>query len=80
MGGERQSLIDVELARTEFRLDVLKLRKQLSELGVGKSSEDAPAPTLVTTRQGTVVEPASGAAAVPKTEPAKPQPAGAGSA
>jgi hypothetical protein len=30
MGNERsQSLIDVELARTEFRLDVIKLREQL---------------------------------------------------
>ena len=32
MGSERQSLIDVELARTEFRLDVLKLRERLGSI------------------------------------------------
>jgi hypothetical protein len=33
MGSERrQSLIDVELARTEFRLDVIKLREQLGKV------------------------------------------------
>ena len=85
MGGERRSLIDVELARTEFRLDVIKLRKQLKEIGVGKSPE-APEVAVVTTPQGTTVEPASGAASsapvVPTkvAEPAKPEhsgPAGA---
>jgi hypothetical protein len=37
MGSERQSLIDLRLARTEFRLDVLKLKEQLAALGVGGS-------------------------------------------
>jgi len=37
MGSERQSLIDLRLARTEFRLDVLKLKEQLAVLGVGGS-------------------------------------------
>jgi hypothetical protein len=32
VGSERQSLIDVELARTEFRLDVLKLRERLGSI------------------------------------------------
>jgi hypothetical protein len=32
VGSERQSLIDVELARTEFRLDVLKLREELGSI------------------------------------------------
>ena len=33
MGNDRrQSLIDVELARTEFRLDVIKLREQLGKV------------------------------------------------
>jgi hypothetical protein len=81
MGGERQTLIDVELKRTEFRLDVLKLRKQLAEIGVGRSHESqAPAQAVVTTPQGSTVEPASGAAAVRMTESAKPEPARAGSA
>ena len=80
MGVERQSLIDVELKRNEFRLDVLKLRKQLAEIGVGRSHEgQTPAQAVVTTRQGTMVEPASEAAAVTRTEPAKPEPARAGS-
>jgi hypothetical protein len=81
MGGERQSLIDVELARNEFRLDVLKLRQQLAAIGVRRSQESqAPAQAVVTTPQGAIVEPASEAAAVPRTEPAKPEPARAGSA
>jgi hypothetical protein len=49
MGSERQSLIDLRLARTEFRLDVLKLKEQLAVLGVGGSgpkngdaTEEAP--------------------------------------
>jgi hypothetical protein len=59
VGGERQSLIDVELARTEFRLDVLKLRKQLSEIGIGKDPDGSPpAVAVVTTPQGTTIEPA----------------------
>jgi hypothetical protein len=33
VGGERrQSLIDVEIARKEFRLDVLKLREELGAI------------------------------------------------
>ena len=81
MGVQRQSLIDVELARTEFRLDVIKLREQLAAIGVRRSHESqSPPQAVVTTPQGTTVEPASGAAAVSKPEPAKPEPARAGSA
>ena len=47
MGSERQSLIDVELARTEFRLDVLKLREELGSIvpALRPKVSRAPAPT-----------------------------------
>jgi hypothetical protein len=73
VGGERQSLIDVELKRTEFRLDVLKLREQLASIGVGHAqTKKERGPTVVTTREGSVVEAATAtsAAAAPKPEPA----------
>jgi hypothetical protein len=81
VGGERQSLIDLELARTEFRLDVIKLRKQLSEIGVGKSMEKPPEVAVVTTRHGTVAEPASDTASsapVVPTKVAEPKPSADG--
>jgi len=63
VGGERQTLIDVELKRTEFRLDVLKLRKQLADIGVRRPHDaHESAQTVVTTMEGTVVEPATGTA------------------
>ena len=63
MGGERQTLIDVELKRTEFRLDVLKLREQLAAVGVRRGPAKSEQPvTVVTTPAGTVVESATGAA------------------
>lgn len=67
MGGERQSLIDVELKRTEFRLDVLKLREQLAAIGVRRPHETPESTqSVVTTMEGTVVEPATGAAPAPR--------------
>jgi hypothetical protein len=78
VGGQRKSLIDVELARTEFRLDVLKLRKQLAEAGLRRDqATSAPEVALVTTREGTSIEPAGETAAdAPAT---RPEPARAGS-
>ena len=71
MGGERQSLIDVELARTEFRLDVLKLRKQLAEIGVGHDPDKGPpAVAVVTTPGGVSIEPAGEAKAASPDAPA----------
>ena len=77
MGGQRKSLIDVELARTEFRLDVIKLRKQLAEIGVGPDREKAPPIAVVTTREGTSIEPAGDADATQTGTPvsSKPTPA-----
>lgn len=43
MGSERQSLIDVELARTEFRLDVLKLRERLGSIVPALRPKASPA-------------------------------------
>jgi hypothetical protein len=45
VGSERQSLIDVELARTEFRLDVLKLRERLGSIVPALRPKASPAPT-----------------------------------
>ena len=80
MGGERQTLIDVELKRTEFRLDVLKLRKQLSEIGVGRNPDtpSSSAVAVVTTRAGTAVEP-SGEAPATVAVVGEPEPARTGS-
>jgi stress response protein YsnF len=76
VGGERQSLIDVELKRTEFRLDVLKLRKQLTEIGVRRGAESEQPVAVVTTPAGTVVERAgqtpAAASVAEKTAPAPP--------
>ena len=82
MGDERQSLIDLELARTEFRLDVLKLRKQLAQIGVGRDP-DKPAPppvAVVTTLEGTSVEPAGDARPTPSEPATTPRAVTAGSA
>jgi len=45
VGSERQSLIDVELARTEFRLDVLKLRERLGSIVPALGPKASPALT-----------------------------------
>jgi hypothetical protein len=47
MGSERrQSLIDVELARTEFRLDVIKLREQLGAFVPGLRPKGPKSPPV----------------------------------
>jgi hypothetical protein len=66
MGSERQSLIDVELARTEFRLDVIKLRQRLGEI-VPALRPKTP-PPAATTVNGVPVP----------AEPAQPAPSSAG--
>jgi hypothetical protein len=80
VGGERQSLIDVELKRTEFRLDVLKLRKQLTEIGVRRGPAEGEQPVaVVTTPAGTVVERTGQAPATARiAERTAPAPAGSG--
>jgi hypothetical protein len=78
VGGERQSLIDVQLARNTFRLDVLKLRKQLAGIGVGRDPDKRPtAAAVVTTPEGSTVEPSgeAGAATPPAAAPSKTEPA-----
>jgi hypothetical protein len=70
MGSERQSLIDVELARTEFRLDVLKLRERLGSIVPALRPKSSPAPTAT-------VPPAPAAG---EKEPRTPAPATSASA
>jgi hypothetical protein len=79
VGGERQTLIDVELKRTEFRLDVLKLRERLAAIGVRRGTKKSEPAAVVTTPAGTTAEPA-GEAPASTPVPAKPAPAPAASA